>query len=92
MTSRRAARRRGAPTSSSRTKGIPDDLAAGPCIEIWARDGEMPTWSARRHWSEARERWAARQGLELPGDYRHLPRELRDRAPYYRESIKEIHP
>jgi hypothetical protein len=67
--------------------GIPADLAAGPCVELWAdKGGHFPQWSARINWRAARNKWARTQGLHMPGDYRHLPKELRDRAPYYRDT------
>lgn len=81
--SRRAARR---PPAKSEAGTIPADLAAGPCVEIWADSGcHFPQWSARIQWKAARDAWARGQGLHMPGDYRHLPPVLRDRAPYYRD-------
>lgn len=64
--------------------GVPADLALGPSIEVWADpDSRSPQFSARTNWRDARNEWAADNGLTLPEDYRHLPRELCDRAPYY---------
>lgn len=81
MSSRRDARRTGSSTSAD--SGIPADLALGPCIEVWADpDAPCPSFSARRNWQDARNEWAAANGLSLPADYRHLPRELCDRAPF----------
>lgn len=83
-------RRRQSPESSSITPaGLPADLALGPRIEVWADpDSSCPQFSARTNWRDARNEWAADNGLTLPADYRHLPRELCDRAPYYREAKK----
>jgi hypothetical protein len=79
MSTRRDARR--APVAQE-IDGIPADLAAGPCVEIWADSGcHFPQWSARNNWHSARNEWARKQGL----DYRHLPRHLMDQAPYYRD-------
>lgn len=82
MSERRQARR-SAPEQTQ--GGIPTDLAAGPCVEVWADPASpCPTFSARTNWKNARNEWAAGNGLDLPADYRHLPRELRDRAPFSR--------
>lgn len=83
MSSRREARRR--TTDAPTVNGIPVNLAAGPCIEVWADPGApCPSFSALRNWQDARNEWAAANGLDLPGDYRHLPRELCARAPFSR--------
>jgi len=85
MTSDRRAARRMVPTPS--VGGIPTDLAAGPCVEIWADPGcRFPQWSAWRNWHDARDEWMTAQGLDPAKDYRHLPRELLTRAPYFRRS------
>lgn len=56
---------------------VPEDLAAGPAVELWADpDCHLTQWSVSNNWADARDQWAADQGLELPGDYRHLPRVL----------------
>ncbi len=50
-------------------------------MAIW---GEHPrdVFGAWHAWKAARADWATTQGLDLSQDYRHLPPELRDRAPY----------
>ena len=84
MTSNRRAARSAAPLAE--VDGVPLNLAAGPCVELWADpDAPCPILSARRHWRAARNGWALANGLTLPGDYRHLPRVLRDRGPYFRD-------
>lgn len=65
--------------------GVPLDLAEGPCVELWASPGRFPQQSALHNWQDARDAWASTQGLTMPDDYRHLPDELRDRAPFYRD-------
>jgi len=78
MASERRAARQLVPTPTA--NGIPTDLAAGPCIEVWADpDCRFPEWSAFRNWKDARDAWARAQGLN-PSDYCHLPAELYDRA------------
>jgi hypothetical protein len=85
MTSDRRAARRSAPTPS--VDGIPADLAAGPCVEVWADPGSnAPQFSALRNWQAARDEWMTARGLDPDPDYRHLPPGLYDRAPYSRES------
>lgn len=81
--------RRRQPQEPATPKGIPTDLAAGPCIELWADpEAACPSFSARRNWKDARNAWAKAHGLADDFgrlDYRRLPRELRDRAPFYRD-------
>jgi hypothetical protein len=65
--------------------GVPTDLAAGPCVEMWASPGAaFPEASALHNWQDARDAWATSHGLDPASDYRHLPPELYDRAPYSR--------
>lgn len=66
---------------------IPAELAAGPCVEVWADPASrFLEWSAWRNWHDARDEWMTAQGLDPVKDYRHLPRELLTRAPYFRRS------
>ena len=84
---RRAARQLAPPPTAG---GIPTDLAAGPCIELWADPGHhFPEWSALSNWHTARDAWATARGLNPATDYRHLPDGLRDRAPYFRNFHRE---
>ncbi len=84
MTSRREARRRALVTDN----GIPTDLAAGPCVELWADPPPASAlFSARANWRDARLAWCRKHGLATEAghiDYHHLPPELRDRAPFHR--------
>lgn len=78
--SRRAARTGPETQPAGRT---PANLRDGPCVELWAdRACRFPLWSAWRNWQDARNAWAEARGL----DYRQLPEELRDRAPFFRDT------
>lgn len=81
MTSER--RTAGRPAISRREiDGVPADLAAGPAVELWAdHNCHVPQWSAHRNWRDTRGRGASDNDLQFPGEYRHLPRALCDRAP-----------
>ena len=77
-------KRRQPVTSEVAAGGIPVELLAGPCIEVWA-DVTPPPWaddrwspapSAYRNYSDARWRFLATLGLSR-GD---LPAELRGRS------------
>ncbi len=86
MTSDRRAARQKAPSPT--VDEIPADLAAGPCVEVWADSGErFPEWSAWRNWHDARDDWMTSQGLDPATDYRHLPDALRSRAPYSARAV-----
>lgn len=77
--------RRRQPPAPETPSGVPLDLAAGPCVETWG-NGDLLV--ARSRWRQARRTWAQGHGLaDSFGriDYRHLPRELRDRAPFSRD-------
>lgn len=66
-------RRRTKPTTTGASSPIPDDLAAGPVLDVWAdadkwaahRRGEVdhfdPALNARRRWQQAAARWVAAQ-------------------------------
>lgn len=83
-------KRRQAETRTVETGGIPPELLAGPCVEVWvAADEERPadslfgepTWrytAARNRFHEARRTWADEQGMTDHQMYRLMP----DRAPY----------
>lgn len=89
MTSnRRAARRRDLPAAT--VNDIAADLAAGPCVEVWATPGEQPVFSARRNWKTARDDWCREHDLMNGArpDWRRIPKALRDRAPFH-EATKE---
>ena len=60
-------------------------MAAGPCIELWGDPtARFPEHSAWVNWRAARDQWMRAHGLKPVTDYRHLPRVLHDRAPYFR--------
>lgn len=83
MTSARRAAGRDATLPAVTDSGIPADLAAGPCVDLWGEDpGDLI--GAWRAWVDARDEWARGQGLDPRADYRRLPPELRDRKPYRR--------
>lgn len=88
ISERRSARRTARATVTPDPSRIPPDLAAGPCMEVWG-DGGNPLALCEIHvtlrrWHEARDEWMHANGLNPQTDYRHLPPELRDRAPYSR--------
>jgi hypothetical protein len=55
--------------------GVPPELAAGPCVEVWVDPDEKPppdaslgsptweAWRARRRFGDARRQWADEHGL-----------------------------
>lgn len=86
MSSRREARRKYVAATAN---GVPADLALGPCVEVWADPkAACPVTSARARWRAARDEWCRAHELmngDRP-DYQHIPPELRDRGPFYRQT------
>jgi len=77
--------RRRTPPEPLTPTGVPLDLASGPDIAVWGThsDDLFGAWHA---WKAARDEWARSQGLDPMADYRHLPPELFDRAPFNSEN------
>lgn len=70
MSTRRQARAAASPTNLIAIDGVPQALAIGPCIEVWAVDphgnphGLARIFQARMRFRSATNRYFADQGLE----------------------------
>lgn len=82
MTARRQARTAASIQAATLPRGgVPDDLAAGPCVEVWAADGSNLI-DAKVKYSTARHDWLRRNGYDV-NDLHAWPPVLRSaRSPY----------
>lgn len=61
MSERRTARRSAAAPPAA-VEAFSDDLAMGPCMEVWAKPGQSTYWSVRRRWHDAVLAWVVETG------------------------------
>lgn len=64
--------RRRPPARPSGSEVPPPGLLIGRCIEVWG-EGELPQYSARRRWSQARDAWLAGRELTVGEAHRLIP-------------------
>lgn len=87
MSARRAAR--GAASAVPDRRQLPDDLAAGPCIELWCDpdNDQWPKWlTARSNWSKAIYEWSKAAGLTRAERNEVWATQVRTSTPWSREA------